>query len=312
MIISTANANPVLTATLSLFMVDPAGFAGRALAPLFMTKEQSAKYYIFDRANLLNSPKRLDRAPSTPYPRTTLSLSDDSYNCTNKGIEIPVDDEERAKYSVAFSADEAAMRRARNIILINHETRVKNASTAAGVPHATPGTKWDNYSSSSSDPVGDVDVGKTNIHENCGMEANLMVLPRAVFLKLKEHPKILDKIKYSQRGIITPELLAEVFNIERIVIAGALDNAAADGQALNPGYIWDDNIVLAHVEDSQDMQAPNFMRTFAWTAQTGPDGVLVESYREDNIQSDIHRAKQYTDEKVVGSFLGYNIKDVLT
>ena len=51
----------------------------------------------------------------------------------------------------------------------------------------------------------------------------------------------------------------------------------------------------------------NFMRSFCWTEETGPDGVLVETYREDSIKSDVHRAQHWTDEKVVGNDLGYAI-----
>src|SRR4051812_1209142 len=125
MVISTATANPVLTVTLQKYILNAASLVGRNIAPIFLTGSQSAQYYVFDKDNALSIPQDLQRAPGTPYKRTFMKLSGDSYSCTNKGIEIPVDDEERAKYAAAFSADAAGMKRVRDIIMINHELRVR-------------------------------------------------------------------------------------------------------------------------------------------------------------------------------------------
>lgn len=313
MIIGNVSANPVLTATLNNYLVNPDGFVGRRLAPIFLTPEQSAQYYVFDRENMLSASSLKGRAPSTPFPRTKLKLSDDTYRTIDRGLEIPVDDGVRKKYAKAFDADLAAIRKIRNDVLLNHEIRVRDKATGASVASATllTAAQWDNYAGASHDPVANVDAGKEAIHSASGMEANLMILPRAVFMKLKESPKILDKIKYSQRGVVTVEILQEVFGIPNIKIAGLSLNSAADGQTPVPADLWSDNVVLAHVEDSPALDAPNFMRTFVWTEETGPDGVLVETYRQNEIKSDVHRAQQWTDEKITGLELAYCIKDVL-
>lgn len=311
MVISTATANPVLTATLNRYILDATSLVGRRIAPIFLTGQQAAQYYIFDKDNALSIPRDLQRAPGTPYKRTMLKLSDDSYSCSNKGIEIPVDDEERAKYAAAFSADAAAMKRTRDIIMLNHEMRVHDMVTSSATPHSAVTHKWDDYSDASSDPLSDVHVVQELIHDLTGLDANLMVLPRKVFFALKEHPKLIERIKYSERGILTVDIMTEFFGIP-IAIAGGMTNSAADGQVVVPDTIWDDSVFIGHVETSADLQSPNFARTFIWTSQSGPDGVAVESYREDKIQSDIHRCKQHSDEKITGAELGYHLSATLT
>jgi hypothetical protein len=310
---TTANvsANPVLTATLNNYLVNAEGFVGRRVAPFFLTPEQSAQYYVFDRTNMLSSPSLKGRAPSTPFPRTALKLSDDTYRTIDRGLECPVDDGQRKKYAKAFDADAAAIRKIRNDVLINHEQRVVAAATVSAVANHTPTKRWDEYTETASDPVADVDTGKNAIFNATGMEANLLVIPRAVFYKLKEHPKILDKIKYSQRGVVTREILAEVFGVDEILVPGLVTNSAAEGQTPVPAGLWGKIGFLCHAENVQSLDAPNFMRTFVWTAETGADGVLVESYREDTIKSDVHRAQHWTDEKRVGLELGYQIKAVI-
>lgn len=292
------------------FLQDPSQYVGRRLFPQFNTGEQSANYYVLDQANALNFPTNIQRAPGSAYTRSKMTISDDTFATREYGHEESVDDRERKKYAIAINADIAAVRRATAIILFNQELRIKNKATGGSVPTATPSTKWNR--ALAGDPISDVDAAKTAIHKGCGMEANTMLVNRDVFNELKEHPKVLDKIKYSERGIVTADILAAVFGVQQFLIAGVLYNSANEGQTLSAAYLWSDSVILAHVETAQDLQAPNFGRCFAWSGETGPDGVLVESYRDDSIRSDVHRVRQDLDEKLVGAAAGYHLSDVLT
>lgn len=302
--------NPALTLTAQKFMQDASGFVGRRLFPLFFTALQAANYYVFDRENMLNVPTNIRRHPAAPYARHVMQLSGDSYSCQNYGVEEPVDDEERAKYGNAVDADNAAVRRGVNTILVNHEVRVRTAVINSGsVSTSSPGTRWDQEGST---PIQDVRAMREAIHTNCGMEATTLCMNRAVFNVLCDHSQIVDRIKYSERGVITEQILAAVFGVSEVLVAGGMTNTAAEGLMLNPGSIWDDTVILAHVEKTQDLSAPNFGRTFAWRQFTGPDGLQTFTYRQDEIDSDVQRVRQHCDEKLVGPECGYLLSDVLS
>jgi hypothetical protein len=302
--------NPALTVTAQKFMQDANAFVGRRLFPLFYTALQAANYYVFDRANLLSVPTNLRRAVGSPYARQMMTLSSDSYSCQNYGVEEPVDDEERAKYGSAVDADNAAVRRGVNAILVNHEMRVRDKIYASNaIPTSSPSTKWD---ADGSTPIQDVRAMREIIHANCGLEANVLCLNRAVFSALCDHEQILDRIKYSERAVTTEQILAAVFGVGEVLVAGGVVNSAAEGLALSPGAIWGNNVILAHVESAQDLSAPNFGRTFAWTQFTGPDGLQTYTYRQDETDSDIQRVRQHCDEKLVGPECGYLLTSVLT
>lgn len=307
---SSATANPVLSGILQKYLVNADGFIGGVLAPQFNTGEQAANYYVFDASNMLNVPRLGVRAPGASYPRTSIQLSQDSYTCENRGIEIPVDDTERRKYRSAFEADQAAIRRIRNIIRVNHEVRVKELITGSAAGTSSPAVKWNDYADASSDPIGDVQAAKDAIWAGCGMDPNIMTLPRSVYNALREHPQITEKFKYTAGGIITMAMLEQAFDI-RIRVAKASENSAAEGQTITPETIWGETVVLAVANGVNDLQAPNFLRTFAWSEFTGADGATVETYREDARESDIHRGKQFTDEKVTGVELGYYFTNTL-
>lgn len=305
---SKATANPILTQTATRFMQSAGEFVGRALFPVFNTGEQAAQYYVFDRENALNIPENIQRAPGSGYSRSVMKLSDDSFACKEFGHEEPVDDIEKAKYASALDADRAAVVRASNIVLVNHERRAHALATGGSVTTSTPGTKW---AAAGADPIGDIDAIREVVHDNCGLDANTMVISRDVFNVLKELDIILEKIKYVQKGIVTADLLAPVFGVEKVLVAGVVTNVAAEGQTISPAKIWGNSVVVAHVNSAQDLRSPNFGRTFSWTKASGPNQIMVKSYRQEEINSDVHRACQSVDEKLVGPECGYHLADVL-
>lgn len=312
---SNVQYNPALSATFNKFVASASGFIGLRLAPLFKSGQQATFYYVFDRENFLNIPRLTARAPGTPYQRTTMKLSDATFGCKNYGTEIPVADEERAKYAVAFDADQAAVKRNGHIILFNHEIRVKAIYDSNGVPNSTPAVKWDAYANALSDPVGDVKAAKRVIAVNCGIEPNTIGMSKLVYDALTEHPKIKGMYENSD-GPLSREQIRKAFEVDNLEVAGAVENIANEGQALNPAFLWSDNVYLAVTNPSQDLQAPNAARTFHWQVAggsgSGEVGSIVESYRDDGVDADIHRVKHHTDERIIGAEMSYRLNDTLT
>jgi hypothetical protein len=57
---------------------------------------------------------------------------------------------------------------------------------------------------------------KRRCSNGCGLEANTMLVSRDTFLELKEHPKVLAKIQYVDRGIVTVDILKAVFGVDEL------------------------------------------------------------------------------------------------
>lgn len=307
-IISSATANPVLSGLFQKFLRSAEGFVGRVLAPINRVGEQTAQYFVWDADNLLSVPRLKARAPGSPYPRTRGKVSDDQYFAQNWGVEEKVPDEDIKRYGTRFSAQQAALRRVRNIVVVNHELRVKDLYGGASVPASTVSTKWDQ---ASSDPIGDVDTGKGAIRAASGMNPNTLVLSQTVFDVLKTNASILAKFQNVERAILTKELLQAIFGVSRVEIAGQIINGAADGQAVNPSEIWGDSVYLAYVDPTDDIQVASAAKTLLWTAW-GSEDAMVESYYERNIKSEIERCEHYTDEKLTSLEMAYRLDDVLT
>jgi len=103
-------------------------------------------------------------------------------------------------------------------------------------------SQWSDYVNS--DPMNAILVQQDNLPR----KANVLILGRQVLTQLKRHPKILDVTKYTQTGTVPNERLAELFEVDRIIVGEALKDTAADGQAASKSFIWGKNAILAYVD----------------------------------------------------------------
>lgn len=306
---SAITINPVLSVTATMFAASADQYVARQLFPVFPTGMQAAGYYKFDAENMLNIPALIARGPGAPYSRGRIQASQDTYNTRDFGHEEVVDDRERKKYASALDADRAAVLRATRVVLANMENDTRALAVGGTVPTSNVGTKWDQ---STADPVGDVNSAREVIRVNTGMMPNVLLLTEPVVNILSEHPKILDKIKYTQRGVVTEEILAAVFRVQKLIVARTVANSANEGQTTTPADLWSDDGILAYVDSSPDLQMPTFGRIFSWTQEVGGEGIVVESYRDDSVRSDVHRVRNDRDIKLVVPAAGYRLGDLLT
>lgn len=302
--------NPVLTGIAVKYM-NASPSVGRALFPVFNTGERAASYYVLDSSNWLNVPSDIRHAPGALFKRSETVLSTDTFNAKDYGIEELIPNEEIALYGSVFNAQRVASERATNIVAVNHELRVKALATGGSVPNSSPSTKWDQ---ANSNPIKDVKMAREAIWAATGLVPNKIVIPRAVMVVLEEHPAITAKYAYTDGSILTQQMIAKALGVDEIIVAGSQINTANEGQAATISQIWSDSVVLAVVNNSQDLKAVNFGRTFNWTSPEGSSasGIGVYQYREDNRDAQVVRARQYTDEKLVGSTAGYHLSDVLS
>jgi hypothetical protein len=300
--------NPLLTGIASRFIATQPT-AGLRIAPVLNTQIHAAEYYIYDAANHYDVPTDIQRGPSSPFKRLSSKLSGDTFVCRDYGIEEPIDKMQLQMFSSIFAADRSAMDRAVNVVLINHELRVRNL--VRGVAQtSTPSVKWN--AASGTTIVADIEMAKAVIRSRIGVIPNLLTLPYDVFVALRQAPELRGYYTNTD-GLITIEQMMVIFGVRDIVVSGTIINGANEGLTPALADIWTDEAFLSYSEQSADVKALNFARTFNWTGAdgSGPAGVATFTYDENEIDSRIVRARQFTDEKVVASGAGYYFSNVL-
>ncbi len=125
------------------------------------------------------------------------------------------------------------------------------------------------WSDSTSDPIGDIKKRCTDIQETTGKRPNTLVIGQRVFDALSEHPDVLDRIKYTETGVVTTSLLASLFNVERVLIAGAIKNTAEKGQTASMEFIFGKNALLCYVEKRPGLKKASAGYIFVWKGLLG-------------------------------------------
>lgn len=290
------------------------GLAGAALFPSVTVRKQSDKYYVFGREGWL--PEADLRAPGTEANEISgAAVSLDTYYAQEHALQIAVTDEERENADSPLSPDRDGTNIVTSKIMLGRERTFQTLATTAsnyatGHSVTLSGTdQWNDYANS--DPIDDLRTAKLTIHSKIFTEPNVAVIPYQVMTKLEDHPDFLERIKYSERAIFSPELLASVLGIQRVIVPGVGINSANLGATASLGYLWGKDVVVAYVPPGAGLKVPAFGYEFVWGNQA------VDRWREEKRKSDVIRVSRYYDVKLVAlgegaeagkSIAGYVIK----
>lgn len=279
---------------------------GERLFPTVTVQKQSGKYYWFGREAWL--PESGDyRAPGTEaneIPGYTVSV--DTFYAQEHALQMAVTDEEREMVDSAFAPDRDATTLLTSKIWLGRELAMQTlASTAANYAtnHSTTlsGTaQWSDYTGSSH-PIANIRTGVRQVHSKLFMEPNTAIIPYLVMSYLEDHPDIIARIQYSERAILTPDIVAAIFGIANVIVPGvgyATGPVGSLGSNLTVGYLWGKDVILAWVPPAPGLKVPAFGYEFAWTY--GGAAQVVDRWREEKRASDLIRIRRRYDLKQVG------------
>lgn len=281
-----------------------AAFVGTQLMPVVPVKKKSDIYYIYDsKADRLRIPKTL-RAPKTESRTVDWKVTEDGYVCDEHALNDLIDDIERDNADKPLNLEVDTTEFLTDIIGLSLELRIKTKLCTLKDNDIL--IKWSIYTDSDkSDPIADIDAGKAAIHKEIFREPNVLLLSKPVFDVLKRHPKIIDLIKYTQKGVATADLLASLFGVEKVVVGKAGYNIAKEGKTANYNYLWGENAILAYVEPRPGIKKFSLGYTFqSKKLQTRRARIEVK-------HSDWIEVSQIETEKLVCTACGYRIGDCL-
>lgn len=305
-------------------------FISEKIAKPVPVKKQTDKYYVHGRESWV--PSGTDyRAPGTVANEIGgIKVSTDTYYAQEHALQTVVTDEERENADSAFSPDKDATDLVTKKTLLNRELAIRNfvvdaARYGTGLTKTlTATTQWDVYATS--DPVQDIRAAKFAVHNASFVDPNVAVIPYQVMFFLLDHPKIIDRIKYTDRAILTEELVASVLGLQGVVVPGMPVGTAAgtpDNFNMTATYLWGDDVLLAYVPKSAGLKVPAFMYEFVWTY--GGKVQAVDRWREEVRKSDVVRVSRRYDLKMIGvgtnsadagtynkSIVAFLLKDVLS
>lgn len=271
-------------------------------------QKQSDKYYEYGFEHF--SPADDSRAPTTEANEVDWKVSNDQYFAQGHALRALIADEEMQDADAEFDLEAESTELVTDKILLNKEiaaanllTNPSNYYTGLSLALGSNGTyQWSDYVHSN--PQQDVLYALRTIHQLSGINANVMIVSRAVFDILKLHPVLIDLIKYTQRGVLTEELMAQLFGVEKILIGNALFNSSADQFSPNLNYIWGNNVVLGYVPPRAGRRVPALGYTFMWN-KDGAGAVQVRKWYERSRRATVIEAERWYDMKIVSNMAGF-------
>jgi len=299
--------------------MDSMGFVGTKVLVPTEVQKPTGTFGILPVEEMLKL-RNTKRAPGSGYSRGEFKFETTTFACEEHGAEEPVDDKEAEMYSEYFVAEQIAAMRARRAVLANYEARVAaavfNTSTWTGSTLSTSvSTEWSNAASGV--PVTDVLAAGNKIYENSGFYPNALVINRRVFRNLKNNAQVIDRIvaagagQAAKAGEISAELLAQVFDLDYIIVAGATKTTANEGQAASLAAFWDNEYAMVcRIATSSDIREPCIGRTFHWGADGSSIGGTAEQYREEQTRSNIIRVRHDVDEVVIFANAGHLLSNI--
>jgi len=247
----------------------------------------------------------------------TVDTSTYAYYCYRYGIKHFISDDRRVNEDDPFNSDREGTMLVTNAMRLRRERSfVSNLwKTSVWTTDVTGGStvvKWSDYGTSA--PIENLRTYKRTIRRLLGREPNTLVLGDLVADRLLDHPDVLDRIKYTERGIASTELLAALFGVERVLVGKSVYTASAEGTA--EGSVtytanWDDDALLLYTPSSPSIWEPAAGYTFFWNTGMGNGMEAVRKYRDDKLMGDYIEIRSYYDQKKLLSDAGVFFSDIV-
>lgn len=190
------------------------------------------------------------------------------------------------------------------------------AGTWSGVAGEDAAGLW--AAGSSNTFLVDVAARIETIRSNTGLRPNVLWIDHGTYTSLKNEATILDKIKYTQLGVFTKELLASLLDLEEILVGEAIKNTAKEtkaGTAFTASNVWEKtagkgSAFLFYRPKAPGLKIPSAGMQ-ARTAFANGQVRRSEKWREPAEHQDVYETAERTHTLITGADLGFFWYDTL-
>jgi hypothetical protein len=286
------------------YALDTTGFIADMVAPPVNVQKMSDHYWVGGKESFKLYNTR--RAPTATFPRIELGVSSDTYLCEGYGVEVPVSREEVANADASINPEQEATALGVDAMKLAYELRVASAFfNASNFSNGVALTGDDRWNKAASDPIADIQAAKDAVATALGKEPNTLIIGKAVWTALRQHPDLVERIKYVQIGSpLNEQLLAQLLDIDRVIVGRSIYDSTVEGDSagFTGTHIWGKYAAVAYMDGnvsafSRKNTCP--MRTFVWAGSPSSGRFGVETYYEPQIKSDVVQVTDYVDEKVI-------------
>jgi hypothetical protein len=245
-----------------------AAYIADLLLPTLPVKFQSGKHFVYDKGKFRSEDSM--RGPGARSREVTHSISTGlTFFCEDHALKefVPDEDVDSAPAGVDPYVD--ATENVTEKLMVGREIEAAsillNTSTITQNETLSGTSQW---SDSNSDPVSAIRAAKATVRDSIFVDPNTLMLSKKVYDKLVDHPAIVERVKYSQLGVLTTELLARFFDVDKVIIGAAKKNSSVEGQADSISDIWGKDALLAFINPRLGQKTVSLGVSYQWKSRT--------------------------------------------
>jgi hypothetical protein len=312
------HVSSALTDVSVAYMQDSANYIADKVFPIVPVNHQADKYFIFSKSDFFRDEAQ-KRADATESAGGGFNLSTDTYSADVWAFHKDIGDQVRGNADPAidietstteFVTQRLMIRRDRLFVSTYMNTGIwgTDITGVAATPTAGQTIQWND--DTNSDPITDVQNGKTQLLLTTGQEATTFTIAYPVFAALIKHPLIVDRIKYTSMPTaknVTAALLAEMFDLDEVIVSKAVFNSGIEGGTDSFSFIMGKDALLCHKAPSPGLMIPSAGYIFGWRGYTGLNdiGVRTSSWYEQKLRATRVECEMSFAMKLVSADLGY-------
>lgn len=322
---SDVHVNTPLSNVLISYFQNPNNFVARRAFPVVPVAKQSDRYYTIERGNFNRDVAAL-RAPGTEAAYVDYNLDNTpTYSCAVYAYKDKIPDQIRANADSVLNLDMISTQLVAHKLLLREEKLFASNFMAEGlwsydydgVDGGPTGNtnEVDLWNNDNSDPIRNIQDGQDSVLESTGYKPNTLIIGQKVFSALKNHPDVVDRIKYGQQNsdtaIANERTMAALFDVERVLVMRGIENTAKEGQTDSNSFISGRSALLVYSAPTPSINVPSAGYTFSWRGYIGGTGMgEIRKYREDKLKADWIEGETAIDQKLISPDLGafwYNV-----
>jgi len=304
-----------LTNISTAYIQSQSNFIAGKVFPIVPVLKQTDKFYQYTKNSwFLDEAKA--RADGTESVGSGYGLGTASYSCDLYAFHKDIGYQARNNADSGINLDRDAAEFVTQRLLLRREIQWAADYFVTGVwGTSTTPTLWSTYATSN--PITDIETGKSTILTNTGYLPNTLVLGYDTYRYLKRHPEIVDLVRFTSgdRAVNpTTSLIAQVFDLSNVYVAMSVKATNIEGETAAMAMTHGKHALLCYVNPRPGLLTPSAGYTFSWRgvaggipgAEIGMNMFNIPELKADRVEGEIA-----FDNKVVGSDLGYMFVDVV-
>lgn len=280
--LSEVHVNRPLTNLMVQYQQSLEAYVADKVFPIVPVQFRSDKYFTVPKDAWFKAMAE-ERAPATESVGINYHInSDNEYNCKVYAVHYDLADQIRKNFDSPLAADSSAMRFVvRN--LMNKREKVfvdtfmqPGVWSGANATGSIVNTDYDvtadghgAWNTDSSDPMADITDAQTYAESKTGYVLDQLTMTKDCFDALRNNASVLDRIKYTQRGVVSQDILASLLGVKRINVVRAVLNTAQTGKTANMGFIASNGWLLSYSPEAPSIQDASAGYCFTWINYLG-------------------------------------------